>query len=176
MKIRALNILVEVIFMSMNYKRPIIIEGNIGYVTLTQGRVAIIDAEDAEEVGKHNWCYKGRGYARSQINNKLVFLHNFLMDSLLGTEIDHINNNGIDCRKNNMRLCTHIENLHNQNIRSNNTSGCKGVMWHTQRKKWYARITVNYKCISLGLFSNIEEAAQAYREASMKYHGEFARF
>jgi hypothetical protein len=61
------------------------------------------------------------------------------------------------------------------NSKITNTSGFKGVIWHKQSKKWYARITLNYKRIDLGLFKDKIQAAIAYNEAAIKYHGEFAR-
>jgi len=153
--------------------RPIRIEGDIAYITLTQGKVAIIDASDAEEVGQYNWCFDG-SYASHTGHCHKVFLHRFIVKPPDDKDVDHIDNNKLDCRKKNMRICTRSQNIMNTGKRSNNTSGVKGVSWHEFNKKWRVQIKVNYKEIYLGYYDDIKIAAQAYREAAIKYHGEFA--
>ena len=90
-------------------------------------------------------------------------------------EIDHINNIRTDNRIANLREATSIENNRNIKIRSNNTSGYKGVWYSKRRKKWRARITVDWRDIELGFYDSAEAAYAAYCAAVIKYHGEFAR-
>jgi hypothetical protein len=161
-------------------KRPIRVDGNIAYVLLPHGLEAIIDAEDAEKVGKHNWYFGKNGYAATNIRNKngkkiMPYLHRFIMNEPDGMDVDHIHGNTLDNRKSQLRVCTTAENCRNQRIASHNTSGLKGVSWHKQCKKWRSYITIHKKHIHLGLFDSPERAHQAYCEAAKRLHGEFFR-
>ena len=88
--------------------------------------------------------------------------------------VDHINHNGLDNRKCNLRICTNQENICNCEIPKNNKSGCKGVYWAKDKHKWTVQVTVNNKTIYIGRYDNLEEAIMARKEASKKYYGEFA--
>jgi hypothetical protein len=161
-------------------KRTIRIEGDIAYVPLTKGKEAIIDAEDAEIVGRHNWCDSGNGYAFTAVrlaNGKrsLLRMHRLIMNPPEGMQIDHIHGNKLDNRKSQLRFATNSQNNHNQGVRANNTSGFKGVTWHTLQNKWNAKIRLNNKLVHLGSFTTAEAAHQAYCEAANRMHGEFAR-
>ena len=81
--------------------------------------------------------------------------------------------NRLDCRKSNLRDCTHSENLMNRDKNVNNTSGHKGISWDKSRNKWMAGIKVNYKRISLGRFDDIQDAIKAYQLGVKNYHGEY---
>jgi hypothetical protein len=154
-------------------KRPIRIEGEIGYVLLADGTEATIDAEDAELVGQYNWCLSG-GYVVTYRPLGLLRLHRLVMGDPEGKFIDHRNGNKLDNRKAFLRPATNAENQYNQGIPSRNTSGHKGVHWHKRDQKWSAQIRHEGKQIHLGYFTDLEDAAQAYREAAVKYHKEFA--
>lgn len=88
-------------------------------------------------------------------------------------EMDHINGNPTDNRLCNLRLATRAQNLVNTKARKN-SSGIKGVSWYAAGKKWRAQIKVNGKTHYLGAYSSKEEAAEKYRAASLKLHGEFS--
>ena len=88
--------------------------------------------------------------------------------------IDHINGDGLDNRRKNIRPCSVQENSRNRHGQANNTSGFVGVCWNCASKKWYARICVSGKNINLGLFSDIEDAICARIKAEKKIFGEFA--
>lgn len=85
-------------------------------------------------------------------------------------QVDHINLDGLDNRWENLRLATHAENQRNARPRP-----LKGASWHKHAQKWRAVITVDDRQIHLGYFETAEEAHDAYREASAKYHGKFGR-
>ena len=90
--------------------------------------------------------------------------------------IDHIDCNPYNNAFANLRLATPRQNQCNQKIRSDNTSGLKGVSWSEERQKWQTGIYVNGKRIGLGRFKTKEEAYAVYCEAARRLHGEFARF
>jgi len=90
-------------------------------------------------------------------------------------EIDHINGVRDDNRLANLREATPSQNQANKAMRSDNTSGIKGVSWDRSRGKWHASINVSGRMKNLGRFQKIEDAASAYADAAMKFHGEFAR-
>lgn len=89
--------------------------------------------------------------------------------------VDHINLNGLDNRRGNLRLCTDGQNKANGRIRRDNTSGYRGVYWNASANKWQAYISVNSKRLYLGVFSDPWDAAVAYNDAALKHFGEFAR-
>ncbi|MEE8382209.1 MAG: HNH endonuclease [Thermodesulfobacteriota bacterium] len=143
-------------------------------IKLTQGKVALVDDEDFEFLSQWSWYYLN-GYARrtENIDSSCIFLHRAILKNSKDMEIDHINNDKLDNRRSNLRLCTHKENSQNRKIGINNTSGYKGVHKRPDGR-WQARIVVNDKRVSLGYFRNISDAVLAYNDAAEKYYGEFA--
>lgn len=144
-------------------------------IPLSQGSVAIVDAADYHAVMAFKW-YIVNGHAARNVrepdgNWKTQYLHTFLTGLPL---VDHRNRNGLDNRRANLREATHAENMRNRGLGRNNTSGFKGVSWHTTGKKWQAKIKVDGKGRHLGLFRTAEEAALAYDVAALELHGEFA--
>lgn len=90
-----------------------------------------------------------------------------------GYYVDHINHNTVDCRKENLRLCTPSQNAMNSKISANNKSGCKGVRFIKHNNKWIATIVVDHKTIKLGYFDTYEEAVVARLFGEEQYHKEF---
>lgn len=93
-------------------------------------------------------------------------------DAISGREIDHVNGDGLNNKRSNLRLASRSENLSNRGKTIKNTSGYKGVM--ASSGKWMAQIKVHRCVIRLGVFESPEDAARVYDEAARKYHGEFA--
>lgn len=89
-------------------------------------------------------------------------------------DVDHINNDRYDLRKQSLRVCSHQENCFNTRKHSNNTSGYKGVYFRKDRNVWYSRIRTKIGRINIGVFDTAEDAAKAYDVEALKWHGEFA--
>ena len=152
-------------------------------IALTQGQYAIVDPDDFPRLAKHKWriCKtKGKNvlYAERSIrlpNGKYsrILMHRCLINVTEGYVIDHINGDGLDNRKANLRLATVAQNAWNAKKR-NPRSGYKGVWFAKEKRLWRAAIVCNRKRIHLGYFSDRTTAAKAYDTAAKKYHGEFA--
>ena len=88
--------------------------------------------------------------------------------------LDHINGDRLDNRLKNLRPVSKRENNFNKKMRGDNTSGVIGVRWHKQRHKWNARIALDGKERSLGMYDNIEAAREARLKAELQYFGEYS--
>ena len=149
-------------------------------IPLTKGLVAIVDAEDYERLLAYHWHatsgpWNNTHYAASQDSGTRLRMHRVILG--LGPddpEVDHINRNGLDNRRCNLRLVSRRQNALNQSLRRTNTTGFKGASWSKCNSCWWARIKVSGKTIHLGYFDSAEDAARAYDAAAIKYNGEFA--
>jgi len=152
------------------------------------GYTVLIDDEDVWMVNKYRYgvqkmklqnagLYYFMRSSNVQGKKDTPLLHREIMkcDVCDGKIVDHINGNTLDCRKENLRICTHAENIRNSKTYKTNTSGVKGVTWYKKLNKWCAQIQVDKKKINLGYFLSIKDAEKAYAEGSKKYHGEFGR-
>lgn len=157
-------------------------------VELSNGYTAIVDDEDFERVSRYKWSYKpvsGKGYAarkayygggRKNPIRETIQLHRFIMGANdRKVVVDHINGDGLDNRRSNLRLCTQAENMRNSAIYSCNKTGYKGVHFNKRDGKYQANIRVNKKLLFLGYFDDALQAAKAYNNAAAQYFGEFAR-
>lgn len=135
----------------------------------------LVDNEDFSELSEHSWYLKTDGYA-SRIKSRkyggarsTIRMHRVIMDCPKDMQVDHINGNRLDNRKQNLRICTHQQNRMNTGLRSDNHSGYKGVdVW---QGKWRARIRDR----TIGYFKSLEEAIEAYNAEAIKEYGDFAR-
>jgi len=149
-------------------------------IPLTQNRNAIVDVEDFERLNKWNWQAKWSPasktfYAkRGLTGGASTWMHNEIIKTLPGQQPDHKNRNGLDNRKENLRVGTRSENMANR-TNPNNTSGYRGVVWVKRDSKWQAQIKVHGNTIYLGYFSTREDAGRAYDKIATRYFGEFAQ-
>ena len=138
-----------------------------------------VDDADVGWLSLWKWGWDAQGYiyrkqgARGKVRQ--IFMHRYLLDVPAGMVIDHINHNLADCRRFNLRICTHAENMRNQKPRQGGASQYKGVVWHRVSRKWHAGVKYNYKHISLGYFTNEADAAKAYNMKAQELFGTFAR-
>ena len=120
---------------------------------------------------REHWAKPGN-YISVSIDGKSFPAHRLIWMMVYGywpNEIDHINGNKQDNRLCNLRNVTRLENMRNQCVQKNSTSGVTGVYWNKWDKKWAARITVNRKFVHLGYFSNKEDAIATRKAAEVKY-------
>lgn len=146
-------------------------------VSLTKGKVAFVDDEDFEWLSQWKWQYVSKYAMRAfKVNGKVEreLMHRKIMNTPAGMDTDHKNGNKLDNQRKNLRICTRSENEWNKGKTSRNTSGYMGVNWDMHSRKWKAMIKVHRESIYLGLYQDVVQAAKAYDEAAIKYHGEFA--
>jgi len=144
----------------------------------------MVDDEDFEKFNVHKWrtmqvkdryFYAGRNGKRNNGHRPLILLHREIMKAPAGMEVDHVNGNTLDCRKENMRICTGQQNRWNQKRQNNKSSKYKGVSWFTNDRAWIASIRINGNAKYLGFFHDEKQAALAYDKAATELFGEFAR-
>ena len=158
-------------------------------IKLTKGQVALVDDEDYESVAKYKWqaslsCTGRTWYASRTVTmsgkRTMIRLHQVILSAPSGFHVDHKNRNGLDCRRSNLRLATRCGNAANRSLRSDNTSGFKGVYrkhnpaFAGRKYCWAAQIRHNYKYSCIGYFKTAEEAARAYDVKAREFFGEFA--
>lgn len=140
-------------------------------IPLTKGYSATVDDQDYERVSQFNWnaaLSKGKIYARRAQEPR--GMHRFILGVGPEVEIDHRDRNTLNNQRDNLRPCTHAQNVRNVGPRKDNSSGYKGVTWDKENNKWRAQIGR----VKLGRFSNVIEAAHAYDAKAKELYGEFA--
>lgn len=138
-----------------------------------RGRRFFFSLEDFDKIKDLTWCVNPKhGYVIN--NRKGIRMHRLIMDAPNDYEVDHINHNRADNRRENLRIVTHQENNFNKSFNKNSQSKIKGVYWSERLGKWYAKIHYNRKSIHLGVFENQNDAIKARKNAEQKYFGEYA--
>jgi hypothetical protein len=157
-----------------------IINEQITHVYYNDNDFFIIDTDCINKIKKYYWNVNPfTGYIYTQIGNrknrKHLCLHRLLMDCKDSQkDIDHINRNKLDNRLLNMRICDHKDNCKNSSIRSDNTSGVRGVSFNKGHNKWKAEINANKHYYFLGYFDRFEDAVEARKQGEIKYHKAYA--
>lgn len=144
-------------------------------IDLTQGQVALVDDEDFEMLNQFKWFAqrkKQNFYAARKINVNGKQAVQRMHGEIMGRKgIDHIDHDGLNNQKANLRICTPSQNGMNRRPLLNTASTFKGVS--IRNKKWKASIKLNGKQIHLGYFSNEAVAARAYDTKAHELFGEF---
>jgi hypothetical protein len=155
-------------------------------IPLTQGKFALVDDEDFERINRFKWCvrsfrgrphYAARGINRGDGRTETVLMHRVICDA---PEVDHVNGDGLDNRRCNLRPATRSQNQANARPRvvyagKPATSTFKGVSFDKGTRKWRACIRVERRLRYLGVHESERAAALAYNAAALEHYGEFAR-
>ncbi len=152
-------------------------------IELTQGKVALVDDSDFEWLSQWNWhartdCKTPYAQRFTRVPRKHhIKMHRFIISAPIGMEVDHIDGNGLNNQRANLRLATRAQNAANRGKNIGNSTGYKGVFrYHAGQLRWSAQIgNSRGKTIYLGKFSTPEEAARAYDAAARERFGEFAK-
>lgn len=152
-------------------------EYGIGFTSNTNQKF-YFDLDDYDKIKNICWYENDEGYVCGILNNKQILLHRFV----LGVEtlkdkniiVDHIKHNTLDNRKEYLRITNHMHNSQNRELEIKNKSGVTGVCWKSRESLWIAYITINYKQIILGYFSDFDEAVKVRKQAEEKYFGKYS--
>jgi hypothetical protein len=147
-------------------------------VPLSKGMVALVDDEDYPLVCVWKWCAASAGrnsYAVSPTMYNYTGIQQMQHLIMGHAKYDHIDGNGLNNQKSNLRPCNCIENGGNRRVSKNNHSGFKGVYHSKLGRPWKASISHKGIYIYLGYFDTAEEAAHAYDEKAVELFGEFAQ-
>jgi hypothetical protein len=142
---------------------------------------ALVDDSDFCRLNQYKWhMLKVRNSNYVSRKNKIngiwvnVFMHREILSPPKGVMIDHVDGNGLNNQKKNMRLCSHSQNMQNRRKHKLTYSKYKGVVWNKKLNKWQSRILHENKRIHIGTFQNEIDAAKAYDKKSKELCGEFA--
>lgn len=153
-------------------------------IQLSNGLSVIVDVEDYDRLSAYKWA--PRSHRRTVYSQRNIWINGSrttvqMHREILGFKngdgrvVDHINGNGLDNRRANLRECELIHNCQNRRTPSNNRSGFKGVHFRASAEKFWAYININGKRKHLGVFQTATEAAKAYNDAAIATHGAFAK-
>jgi hypothetical protein len=145
-------------------------------IPLTQGQFALVDPEDYAELAQHKWCASRQSntfYAVRSENGKQLRMHRVVLNAPPGLVVDHINHDGRDNTKRNLRSCTKAQNACNQRPQQGCSSPYIGVGRLKGTTKWYARIRDHGRQLWLGTFDDEIEAARARDAAAIALYGPY---
>lgn len=159
------------------------VQGDVARIELIGGGTAIVDAKDAELVSAHTWYgspQRGKDgapqYARAVVAGvRTIWLHRLILGLERGDRrlADHINSQGLDCRRANLRIASASENAMNRRVSSRSKTGVKGC--YAQNGKYVAQCKGGGRVRHLGTFETLEAASRAYAAAARQFHGAFAQ-
>jgi hypothetical protein len=154
-------------------------------IPLTKGYFALVDDKDFGWLNKWKWHVSVRPHTRYAVrrtkgqerltDGTAIKMHQQILGIGKSEKTDHINGNGLDNRRSNLRICSSKQNAMNRDALKTGTSEFKGVHWHKRDKKWYTRIGIDGRRISLGYHDSAIAAAKAYDEKARELFGKYAR-
>lgn len=150
-------------------------------ISLTKGKIAIVDAADAEMVNRHKWyaatCGSSTFYASTKVHEggkaKHVLMHRLITGAVSGQVVDHVNGDGLDNRRTNLRITTTQGNAWNHRGQRGAKSQYRGLSFYGGM--FYVRIFVNGRNQYLGRYTDERLAARVFDFAAVKHFGEYAR-
>lgn len=152
-------------------------------IKLTNGGIALVDDTDYESINHWKWRKDQHGYAtrvkrtyigKGKYKCTTIFMHRQILGTPTGKDTDHRDRNRLNNCRSNLRPATRSENNLNSKLRKDNTSGHKGIRWHTQTKKWNAAVWYKGRTYSCGLFNEIGDAIDARNKMLREIYPEFA--
>ena len=148
------------------------------FVPLNAGAIAIVDAIDVDLVRPFNWTFN-RAYAMAhEVRGRTMYMHR-LIAGIHGVGrrivVDHVNGDGLDNRRANLRICSQAENGRNMSTSRPHSSRFKGVSWYANYQKWEAYGHLGGRKVRLGYFTDEVDAGRAYDAFAREHYGEFAR-
>lgn len=152
-------------------------------IKLSNGQNSLVDDEDFETLSKFKWSTQSKGYVcrvkhvklgRKSYASKMILMHREILNPDAGLQVDHINGDKLDNRRENLRICSNSQNHMNIKKYKNKSSIFKGVYYDKSRDRWAADIKLNKKKIRLGRHDSEIAAALAYNSAARELFGEFA--
>jgi hypothetical protein len=147
---------------------------------LPSGHDVLLDDDDYERLKGFKYYKHKKGYAYRFDGNykhrKAYYIHHDVIGNIKGMVVDHINGNKLDNRKENLRVTTNAQNIHNTGSykKKDKTSPYKGVIWNKKAKAWQATMRINGKQTTLGRFETEDAAANAYNHYVKQYRDELA--
>jgi hypothetical protein len=149
-------------------------------VPVHPGLHALVDDADLHLVAGYRWRVlrtKGQKYAQTMVDRKTILMHRLIVGGV-SEQVDHVNRDGLDNRRANLRPCTHQQNCFNKGVAARSASGLKGVRYEpgkrNQSQPWRVRATLDGKRRNIGRFATPEAAHAAYKAFVAKHHGAFA--
>lgn len=147
------------------------------------GLIVAVDAEDLELLAPYRWYAlpgKHTTYAYTIVGKRpekrtAIYMHRLVMGASCGTQVDHIDGNGLNDCKSNLRTVNQTQNNMNQSACRVGSSRFKGVRWHKRGHKWAAQIKLPDKAVHLGLFTDELDAARAYNAAAIEHFGAYCK-
>ena len=144
-------------------------------IPLSQGKFAAVDDADYDWLAKHKWTYDYKGYAMRRSANVTIFMHRVVLNASGPVVVDHVNGDGLDNRRENLRIVTTAQNNYNRHPEKRpKTSQYKGVSLNKTVNRWQAHIKKGEDRRYLGLYDSEQDAARAYNAAARHYFGEHA--
>lgn len=149
-------------------------------IQLTQGKSATVDDDDYEWLTQWKWSAVHDGNNWYAVRNegkqpfrRMLYMHVQIMGTPKGMDTDHIDHDGLNNQRANLRVCTSAQNQHNSRKPVHNSSGYKGVS-RRRNGSWIAQITLHGVKTHIGLYATAEEAARAYDRVVREHFGECA--
>lgn len=148
--------------------------GDVAQCLLSNGAITQVSTVSIPRLKQYTWCLSGNGYVMTASKTPAISMQRFLLNAGPMDIVDHVDRDPLNNTLGNLWICTKWENAINSKVRSDNTTGFKGVCPIKSTGRYRAYISIGGKQKHLGVFDTAEKAAEAYAEAVVKLYGDFA--